>query len=83
MLLLGFLLVIAVSLTLWAALTLFEPPKVDPVRSPAPQPRPLAPAPRPTNDEIRGARATVAPHRTGAEDAFERFRRADRDKREF
>lgn len=89
MLLLGFLLLIAVSLTLWAALTLLDPP-----RSVASAPRAGTTAgversripesvARPSNDEIRGARATVAPRSGGNEDAFERFLRADRDKRDF
>jgi len=82
MLLLTFLLVIALSLTLWAALTLFEPPRAlrpRPTRSS--KVGPPAPA-RPSNDEIRGARATVAPHQPGAEDPFESFRRAEHSKRD-
>ncbi len=85
MLLLGFLLVLAVSLTLWSALTL-TPPPLD-LRSPLePEVAAVVPAPvRPTNDEVRGARATVRGRSEPSDDAFERFLRSDRrrDESEF
>lgn len=91
MLLLGFLLVIAASLTIWSALTLNDPrtlslpgtdAELEPVATPS--------RPRPTNDEVRGARAHVT-RREGtsrespADDAFERFLTSDarRDESEF
>jgi hypothetical protein len=79
MLLLAFFLVIAASLTIWAALGLRQHASI-----PAPKNRaesqlgaPVV-VPRPTNDDVRGARVKVA-HRKGAgEDAFERFLRSDK-----
>ncbi len=82
MLLLGFLLVLAVSLTLWSALTLTPPPP----SALEPEVAAVAPAPvRPTNDEVRGARATVRGRSEPSDDAFERFLRSDRrrDESEF
>ncbi len=77
MLLLGFLLVIALSLTIWAALTLGTPARPpEPVSAP---PLEDPPAERPSNDEVRGARAAVQ-RRAEGEDAFERFRRAESDR---
>lgn len=86
MLLLGFLLVIAVSLTLWAALTLGAPPEralgaiaLDGDGAPLPT------AQRPSNDDVRGARASVRRREERIDDAFERFVRSDRrpDEPEF
>jgi len=78
MLLLGFLLVIAASLTIWAALTVNEhagaPPRTaEPERLAVP----LAGVEPPSNDEVRGARARVTRRPTGSDDAFERFLRSD------
>lgn len=77
MLLLAFFLVIAASLTIWAALGLKQ-------HAPAPAYPPpsareaQAVVARPSNDDVRGARARVS-HRDGrGDDAFERFVRSDR-----
>lgn len=86
MLLLGFLLVIAAALTIWAALTLNEHvpgpalQRVDEARDPLPQRRA-----RPSNDEVRGARARPVVRQRSSDDAFERFLRSDagRDESEF
>ena len=79
MLLLGFLLVIAASLTIWAALTLNDragPASLPGEREPS---VPLYEAVlRPSNDEVRGARARVTRSTGGSDDAFERFLRSDR-----
>jgi hypothetical protein len=80
MLLLGFLLVIAASLTIWAALTLND--RAGPASLPAEIEEPSVPLReavlRPSNDEVRGARARVTPSTSGSDDAFERFLRSDR-----
>ena len=86
MLLLGFLLVIAASLTIWAALTVNEhagaPPRAAEAERPA---MPLAGVEPPSNDDVRGARALVTRRPTGSDDAFERFLRSDsrRDETDF
>ena len=90
MLLLGFLLVIAASLTIWSALTLNDPRTLPVPAEPEPQPAATPARSRPTNDEVRGARARVtrregsAPE-SAANDAFERFLTSDarRDESEF
>lgn len=81
MLLLGFLLVVALSLTLWVGLGLAVVRAEPDPRAPAPSHAPDGDAERlrPSNDEVRGARAPSAP-RHDTEDAFERFLRADGDK---
>lgn len=77
MLLLGFLLVIALCLTIWAALTLRTPAhRTEPAEA---QPREEPPVDRPSNDQVRGARATVQRPAEG-EDAFDRFLRAESDR---
>jgi len=86
MLLLGFLLVIAASLTVWAALTLND--RAGPASLPAEGDDPVAlrgAVARPSNDEVRGARARVTPAASGSDDAFERFLRSDgkRDDADF
>jgi len=102
MLLLGFLLIIAVSLTLWAALTLGTPPvsvvAVARAEGLAEGRATVRSATRrPSNDDVRGARARVRPsegahdgahgdtHDDTHDDAFERFLRSDarRDESEF
>ena len=86
MLLLGFLLVIAASLTIWAALTLNDHAGAGslPAERGREVPWPDA-ALRPSNDDVRGAKARVTRHTSGADDAFERFLRSDpkRDKSDF
>ncbi|HKI57413.1 MAG TPA: hypothetical protein VKB31_09700 [Trueperaceae bacterium] len=77
MLLLAFFLVIAVSLTIWAALGLNQHAPVAMARR---EPAPLPEAPlvaRPSNDDVRGARVKVKPVSGSSEDAFERFLRSD------
>lgn len=86
MLLLGFLLVIAVSLTIWAALTLNDHRGAASLA--AERERPAAPADavlRPSNDDVRGAKARVTRQESGPDDAFERFLRSDprRDESDF
>jgi hypothetical protein len=86
MLLLGFLLVIAACLTIWAALTLNDHAGAPPL--PAARERPAPPpdaALRPSNDDVRGAKARVTRHTSGGDDAFERFLRSDprRDESDF
>jgi len=85
MLLLGFLLVIAASLTLWAALTLNDHSASALAAVPEPQGREPQGAERPTNDEVRGARARVTQRQETSDDAFERFLRSDakRDESDF
>ncbi len=79
MLLLGFLLVIAASLTIWAALTLNDRPGPAALEAEAEPRVPLREAvARPSNDEVRGARARVTRSTSGGDDAFERFLRSDR-----
>ncbi len=86
MLLLGFLLVIAASLAIWAALTLNDhggatpAPAVREHREPPPDA-----ATRPSNDDVRGAKARVTRHTSSNDDAFERFLRSDprRDESDF
>ncbi len=77
MLLLGFFLVIAASLTIWAALGLTQhaPAPARPGREPASE-SPVVVA-RPSNDEVRGAHVKVSQHGSTQEDAFERFVRSD------
>lgn len=79
MLLLAFFLVIAASLTIWAALGLKQhsaAPVAQPVRE---RPAPTV-APRPSNDEVRGARVKVSQRGATDGDAFERFLRSDRSR---
>lgn len=87
MLLLGFLLVIAASLTIWATLTLNDHGGAAslPAERERPTPRPADAALRPSNDDVRGARARVTAHTSSTDDAFERFLRSDpkRDESDF
>ena len=86
-------LLIALSLTIWAALTLRRAPPQPRVKVEAPPPPPkqinppeeiTAPQSGLSNDDIRGAKAP--PRRRGIErddDPFERFIRAGKDDRRF
>lgn len=84
MLLLAFFLVIAASLTVWAALGLKQHTPA-PAYRPEAEPAPPALAARPSNDDVRGARVKVSQRSDGGRDAFERFLRSDksRDDAEF
>lgn len=90
MLLLAFLLVIAASLTIWSALTLNDPRTLPVPLEPEPDLSATPARPRPTNDEVRGARARVTrreetSRESASNDAFERFLTSDarRDESEF
>ncbi len=78
MLLFAYFLLIALALTVWSALTLGNRARRDPWLTSEDEPSdPIKPAQRHSNDELRGARATVRPSGHN-EDAFERFLHADR-----
>lgn len=77
MLLLAFFLVIAASLTIWAALGLKQHTPL-PARPPADESQAPAMIARPSNDEVRGARVKVTQRGAAREDAFERFLRSDK-----
>jgi len=77
MLLLAFFLVIAASLTIWAALGLKQHAPLT-AHPPAAEPEAPAVIARPSNDEVRGARVKVTQRGASGEDAFERFLRSDK-----
>ena len=69
--LIGFGIVLVLALLVW---TLLTPARRTPARGAANS----TPAPRPTNDEVRGARARTG-QRADADDPFERFLHSERE----